>query len=48
VGNGINENKYPTIVYRGYPVGCAIPKVAWTAASSPESICITDGAKVKR
>ena len=34
------------IVYSGYPVGCAIPNVHCTAASSPESICTTEGAIV--
>ncbi len=41
-------NRKPIKVKSGYPVGCAIPRVEATAASSPESIWTTPGASVKK
>ena len=43
---GIFENMLPSIVNKGYPVGCAIPNLIHTVASSPVSIKYNPGANV--
>ena len=39
---GIMIQQRPSSVKRGYPVGCAIPSVQMTVASSPESVNPTE------
>ena len=43
---GSFEKRFPSIVNNGYPVGCAMPSLIHTVASSPESMNDTVGASV--
>jgi hypothetical protein len=44
--SGIAATKEASKEYKGNPVGCAIPRVPTTAASSPLSTKVTTGANV--